>query len=181
MPEEERTEERLAKEAQVLLGGGTASTARTIGFASYYILSRPELRNKLEAELKEPMANWPQKVPTWAELEKLPLLQAIIKESLRYADEQANEEMLLTYMCVHRLSYGVMHRLPRVFPDQPIQYKDYVIPIGVRQSDHLLCLLIFVTNHALPIGSRGHVRIFDALRPSGIPESRRVYTRTVDS
>ncbi|UKZ75992.1 hypothetical protein TrVFT333_003688 [Trichoderma virens FT-333] len=112
MPEEERTEERLAKEAQVLLGGGTASTARTIGFASYYILSRPELRSKLEAELKEPMANWPESVPSWAELEQLPLLQAIIKESLR-------------------LSYGVMHRLPRVFPDQPIQYKDYVIPIGV--------------------------------------------------
>ncbi|KAL7793173.1 cytochrome P450 [Trichoderma ceciliae] len=112
MPEEERTEERLAKEAQVLLGGGTASTARTIGFASYYILSRPELRSRLEAELKKPMANWPQQVPTWAELEHLPLLQAIIKESLR-------------------LSYGVMHRLPRVFPDQPIQYKDYVIPTGV--------------------------------------------------
>ncbi|RFU72325.1 cytochrome p450 [Trichoderma arundinaceum] len=121
MPEEERTEERLAKEAQVLLGGGTASTARTIGFASYYILSRPELRSRLEAELKEPMANWPQQVPTWAELEHLPLLQAIIKESLR-------------------LSYGVMHRLPRVFPDQPIQYKDYVIPIGapVGMSAYLM-------------------------------------------
>ncbi|KAK4066137.1 uncharacterized protein Triagg1_8205 [Trichoderma aggressivum f. europaeum] len=112
MPVEERTEERLAKEAQVLLGGGTASTARTIGFASYYILSRPELRSKLEAELKEPMANWPEQVPTWAELEQLPLLQGIIKESLR-------------------LSYGVMHRLPRVFPDQAIQYKDFVIPPGI--------------------------------------------------
>ncbi|KAK4064679.1 hypothetical protein Trihar35433_8196 [Trichoderma harzianum] len=112
MPEEERTEERLAKEAQVLLGGGTASTARTIGFASFYILSRPELRSKLEAELKGPMANWPEQVPTWAELEQLPLLQGIIKESLR-------------------LSYGVMHRLPRVFPDQAIQYKDFVIPPGI--------------------------------------------------
>lgn len=96
MPEEERTEERLAKEAQVLLGGGTASTARTIGFASFYILSRPGLRSKLEAELKEPMANWPQQVPTWAELEQLPLLQGIIKESLRYDHEQANEETILT-------------------------------------------------------------------------------------
>lgn len=41
-------------------------------------------------------------------------------------------------VCKIRLSYGVMHRLPRVFPDQPLQYKDWVIPIGVRQSDHLL-------------------------------------------
>jgi cytochrome P450 len=83
MPDSEKSEERLAKEAQVLLGGGTASTARTIGFASYYILSRPELRAKLQAELREPMSEWPDRVPTWAELERLPLLQAIIKESLR--------------------------------------------------------------------------------------------------
>jgi cytochrome P450 len=83
MPESEKSEERLAKEAQVLLGGGTASTARTIGFASFYILSRPELRARLQSELREPMSGWPDRVPTWAELERLPLLQAIIKESLR--------------------------------------------------------------------------------------------------
>ncbi|KAK7935352.1 hypothetical protein PG985_000847 [Apiospora marii] len=112
MPDSEKSEERLAKEAQVLLGGGTASTARTIGFASYYILSRPDLKRRLQAELRDPMSGWPQHVPTWADLEKIPLLQAIIKESLR-------------------LSYGVMHRLPRISPDVPIQYKDFVIPPGV--------------------------------------------------
>ncbi|KAF2735645.1 cytochrome P450 [Polyplosphaeria fusca] len=112
MPESERSEQRLAKEAQVLLGGGTASTARTIGFASYYILSRPELRLALAEELKDTMADWPSRVPTWAELERLPLLQAVIKESLR-------------------LSYGVMHRLPRVSPDLPIEYGEYTIPAGV--------------------------------------------------
>lgn len=84
MPESERSEERLAKEAQTLLGGGTASTARTIGFASFWILSRPDIRIKLEAELRDTMRDWPQRVPSWAELEKLPYLQAIIKESLRY-------------------------------------------------------------------------------------------------
>lgn len=84
MPESERSEERLAREAQTLLGGGTASTARTIGFASFWILSRPDIRTKLEAELRDTMRDWPQRVPSWAELEKLPYLQAIIKESLRY-------------------------------------------------------------------------------------------------
>ncbi|KAK4222262.1 cytochrome P450 [Podospora fimiseda] len=112
MPESERSEERLAKEAQVLLGGGTASTARTIGFASFYILTQPELRANLEAELRDVMSDWPTRVPTWTTLEQLPLLQAIIKESLR-------------------LSYGVMHRLPRVSPDVSIQYKGYTIPPGV--------------------------------------------------
>ncbi|KAI1292699.1 cytochrome P450 [Xylaria venustula] len=112
MPLSERSEERLAKEAQVLLGGGTASTARTIGFASYYILSRSHIRSTLEEELKPIMDTWPQRVPSWAELERLPFLQAVIKESLR-------------------LSYGVMHRLPRVSPDVSIKYHAYEIPASV--------------------------------------------------
>ncbi|KAF2248555.1 cytochrome P450 [Trematosphaeria pertusa] len=112
MPASERSEERLAKEAQVLLAGGTTTTAHTIGFASYYILARPEMRKQLQEELREPMLDWPRRVSTWAELEKLPLLHGIIQESLR-------------------LSYGVMHRLPRISPDVPIQYKQWTIPVGV--------------------------------------------------
>jgi cytochrome P450 len=83
MPESERSEERLAREAQTLLGAGTASTSRTIGFAMFYILTRPELRESLGAELVKTMEHWPATVPTWTELERLPLLQAILKESLR--------------------------------------------------------------------------------------------------
>ncbi|KAK5633633.1 hypothetical protein RRF57_009347 [Xylaria bambusicola] len=112
MPPSERSEKRLAKEAQVLLGGGTASTARTIGFASYYILSQPKIRPKLEEELRD------------VELERLPFLQAIIKESLRLA--------IGLMICLNSLSYGVMHRLPRVSPDVPIKYKEYEIPVSVR-------------------------------------------------
>lgn len=84
MPESERSPERLAKEAQVLLGGGTASTARTIAFASFYIVDRPDIRSRLRDELRETMAGWPERVPSWAELERVTYLQAIIKESLRY-------------------------------------------------------------------------------------------------
>lgn len=112
MPESERSPERLAKEAQVLLGGGTASTARTIGFASFYILDRPRVRARLRDELGEVMADWPRRVPSWVELERVPYLQAVIKESLR-------------------LSYGVMHRLPRISPDLGIQYGEFTIPPGV--------------------------------------------------
>ncbi|KAI1875017.1 uncharacterized protein JN550_002446 [Neoarthrinium moseri] len=112
MPEEEKSEPRLLKEAQMILAGGSWTSGRTIGVAAYHILSRPHLRAELQKELKEPMATWPQNVPTWAELEKLEVLQAIIKEALR-------------------ISYGVMHRLPRISPDVPIQYKQYTIPTGI--------------------------------------------------
>jgi len=83
MPASEKTEDRLTMEAQVLLTGGSITTARTLGVASYYILSQPELWSRLEAELRAAMSGWPQSIPTLPDLEKLPLLQAIVKESLR--------------------------------------------------------------------------------------------------
>ena len=84
MPASETSDERLAKEAQVLLGGGTSNTARTIGFIIYFVLANPSIRSELERELEEPMSRYPEVVPTWAELEKVPILQALIKEGLRY-------------------------------------------------------------------------------------------------
>ncbi|TGJ82761.1 hypothetical protein E0Z10_g6001 [Xylaria hypoxylon] len=112
MPASEKSEERLAKEAQLLLGGGTVTSARTISCAAYYILTRPDLVKNLGEELKKPMAEWPTRVPTWVELERLPLLQAVIKEALR-------------------VDFGVMTRLPRISPDVQLQYKQYTIPAGV--------------------------------------------------
>ncbi|KAF2466572.1 cytochrome P450 [Lindgomyces ingoldianus] len=112
MPESEKTEDRLTKEAQSMLAAGTVTTARTIVVATYYILSQPNLRSRLAAELSQTMSCWPRHSPTWSELEKLPLLQAIIKETLR-------------------ISYGVMHRLPRISPHEPIFYKNYFIPAGI--------------------------------------------------
>ncbi|ESZ98217.1 putative cytochrome P450 [Sclerotinia borealis F-4128] len=121
MPESELSDGRLAKEAQVVLGGGTASTAHTLGFVSYYILSNKHIQTRLQGELREVMVGWPLKVPSWADLERVQYLQTLIKEGLR-------------------LSYGVMHRLPRVSPDLPIQYKQWTIPPGapVGMSAYLM-------------------------------------------
>ena len=83
MPESEQSDKRLAQEAQILLSAGTTTTARTIGFISYFILTNASIRSKLEQELEEPMSAYPEVVPTWAELEKVPMLQALIKEGLR--------------------------------------------------------------------------------------------------
>ncbi|KAI3319149.1 cytochrome P450 family protein [Xylariaceae sp. AK1471] len=115
LPPSELSRERLSKEAQVLLGAGTVSTARTLDFITYYIIANPAIRKRLTEEVGEVMEGYPAKKPTWAQLEKLPYLQAIIKEGLR-------------------LSYGVMHRLPRVSPKQALQFKEWVIPPGVPVS-----------------------------------------------
>lgn len=83
MPESELSDERLAKEAQVLMGGGTATTARTIAYISYYILAKSHICSRLQEELNPVMATYPQRIPSLAELERLPYLQALIKEGLR--------------------------------------------------------------------------------------------------
>ncbi|KAF7126040.1 hypothetical protein CNMCM5793_002399 [Aspergillus hiratsukae] len=112
LPASELTDERLSKEAQVLIGSGTITTAGTMGFLVYYIASNPAIKKRLQAELKPVMADYPRTKPTWAQLEKVVYLQALIKEALR-------------------LSYGTMHRRPRVSPKQALQFKEWVIPAGV--------------------------------------------------
>jgi hypothetical protein len=43
----------------------------------------------------------------------------------------AQKIVLIPVILMDRLSYGVMHRLPRVSPDVPLTYKQWIIPAGV--------------------------------------------------
>lgn len=115
LPESDLSVERLTKEAQVFLGAGSISTARTLDFISYYIIANEDYIERLQVELGPLMGGYPKQLPSFVELERLPFFQALIKEGLR-------------------LSYGVMHRMPRVSPNQPIVYRDWVIPPGVCAS-----------------------------------------------
>ncbi|KAL5044714.1 hypothetical protein BDW71DRAFT_185678 [Aspergillus fruticulosus] len=111
LPESERDTERLAREAMVLFGAGTVTTARTLNLICYYILRDSQMRDRLAEELRSVMAGYPTNMPTWQELERLPYLYALVREGLR-------------------LSYGVMRRLPRVFPDTALHYRQWTIPRG---------------------------------------------------
>lgn len=83
MPESELSIDRLAKEAQVMFSAGTVNNARTLEFILYYLLAKDHIRDRLREELRDTMAGYPYEKPSWADLEKLPYLQAIIKEGLR--------------------------------------------------------------------------------------------------
>jgi cytochrome P450 len=83
MPESELSDERLAKEAQVILSAGSTSTARTLSHIVYYVLAKPQISSRLQADLADVMAEWPEKVPTWVDLEGVTYLQALVKEGLR--------------------------------------------------------------------------------------------------
>lgn len=85
MPPSEMHVERLTQEAQVLIAAGNLTTSRALEFFMYYIIANDQIRTRLQEELREPMAGYPEKIPPWTQLEKLPYLSAVIKEGLRLA------------------------------------------------------------------------------------------------
>lgn len=63
----------LLDEAGILLGAGADSTGVTLMVAAHYVLQNPQIRQRLEAELREA---WPvlEEIPRYEVLEKLPYL-----------------------------------------------------------------------------------------------------------
>lgn len=88
--------------------------AYTLQAALFQLLSHPSMYDKVRAEVIEALPD-ADEVSSFAQVEKLPYLNAVIQETVR----------------VHP---GVVSRLPRVSPEAPIVYQDkhrateYVIP-----------------------------------------------------
>lgn len=85
LPPSELTKDRLVMEAQVLLAAGALTTGAALTFICFHVQTNPAIRTRLMHELEETMAGYPRVKPTWAQLERVTYLQAVIKEALRYA------------------------------------------------------------------------------------------------
>lgn len=113
LPEEEKREERLSDEAQVLMMAGTITTSLVFEVATFWLIRRPDVLRRLKQELRSAIPD-PAEVVTLAQLEQLTYLSAVIKETLR-------------------LTYGVAGRLARL-ADEPLRYvdkntgKEWVVP-----------------------------------------------------
>ncbi|KAK6836418.1 cytochrome P450 [Apiospora arundinis] len=108
LPETEKTTDRLNREAFALLSAGATTTAGNCTFVTYFVLKQPQVEIRLREELREATQGFPDRVPRWAELEKLSYLTACIKEGLRLT--------------------RFFHRNIRLSPDQALQYKQWTIP-----------------------------------------------------
>ncbi|KAI4206164.1 MAG: hypothetical protein LQ348_001050 [Seirophora lacunosa] len=117
LPPTELTIKRLQEEGTGIIAAGSVTTARTLYLISYYLILRPDVLARLQQELdeKEIFAAYPERRPSWVDLEKLPYLTAVLREGLR-------------------LAYGVVHRLARVFPDHVFTYDGWSIPPGTPIS-----------------------------------------------
>ncbi|KAH6628941.1 cytochrome P450 [Chaetomium tenue] len=120
LPDSDKTDIRMAGEAQLVVLGGEGTTAWTMHAALYHILADPLVCKKLKAELTT-LPHTADGIPPLTEVENLPYLGAVIQESIR----------------VHP---GVMSRQMRVSPEVPIIYNDkrkgktYSVPPGTVYS-----------------------------------------------
>ncbi|EOD47985.1 putative cytochrome p450 monooxygenase protein [Neofusicoccum parvum UCRNP2] len=97
-------------ESTSLIFAGSGTTANTLTFLNYAVLSRPALQEALEAEVATLADGF-----TDADLEQLPLLNGIINETLR-------------------LYCAVPGSLPRVVPPGGVTLGGYFIPEGTTVS-----------------------------------------------
>lgn len=114
LPPPEKTVPRLGSEAQQMIGAGVETVAWALTTTVFYLLNNPSCCQKLRNELQEAISD-PARIPNSVVLERLPYLAACVKEGVR-------------------LSTGVSVRLPRVSPDKPIKYREWVIPCGTPVS-----------------------------------------------
>ncbi|KAL5325161.1 hypothetical protein ACEPPN_006284 [Leptodophora sp. 'Broadleaf-Isolate-01'] len=110
LPAEEISKDRMAQEAQVIIGAGADTTAHALSTITFHLLNSPEKLKKLTKELAEAFVDLDTSLKLTA-VEKLPYLSAVIQEGLR-------------------LSYGLSTRLARIAPNEALQYKEYSIPAG---------------------------------------------------
>ncbi len=102
----------LYQEAQALMFAGGDTTGNTLMLASFHLLHDTAAYEALKAELK---TAWPDLMgppPSLRELERLPYLNAVIKESLR-------------------MTSGVVSPLPRVVPAEGAKICGVFVPGGV--------------------------------------------------
>ncbi|OAQ97404.1 hypothetical protein LLEC1_02670 [Akanthomyces lecanii] len=120
LPDVEKQTDRLAQDGQILVQGGTLTTSWALALAVFHLCHRPETLKKLRDELFEAIPNANEVVPL-AQLESLPYLRAVIKETLRH-------------------SVGTSSRLSRIAPDESFDVADldtgrsYHIPAGTVVS-----------------------------------------------
>ena len=78
------TVDQLSADTLTLLLAGTDTTSLTLTIATYSVLRDPNILRKLQAELREAMPRKDTQLE-YAELEKLPYLRAVVRETLRTA------------------------------------------------------------------------------------------------
>lgn len=110
LPASDLNPDRLGGESQTIVAAGTLTTAHYLKTTMYYILSSPNILQRLRNELEQTMPN-AAILPPYKDLDSLPYLCAVINEGFR-------------------ISHGIIQRLTRIAPDESLSCSSYTIPPG---------------------------------------------------
>ncbi|GKT84348.1 trichodiene oxygenase [Colletotrichum tofieldiae] len=124
LPPEEKTTKRLTAEGVVVMVAGTETTSFTLTVITFYLLTKPEILEKLTQELRTVVRD-PEHLPSWPTLEALPYFSAVISEGLRLAP-------------------GVASRTSRVATEEDLVYRGKWTPKGSETEVEL--------NYVIPRG-----------------------------
>ena len=119
LPEEELSDQRLIDEGVLIATAGSETTSWAITITTYHLMKSPTILANMREELSKLTIPAGDPVAPWQTLEQQPYLTAVVKEGVRMAG-------------------GMLSRLPRIY-NQPIHYKDWIIPAGtpVGMTPHL--------------------------------------------
>ena len=124
----------LYEEGQALMFGGADTVGNTLMVGTYHLLRNPEKLRKLKEELHKTWPSLSGQEPRARELEALPYLNAVIKESLR-------------------MSSGVISGLLRIVPSGGATIAGVQVPSGVSRFLKLFRAILNILQTIVSIGS----------------------------
>ena len=81
--ENELTEVEMVDQVLTFLAAGHETTAGTVTWATYVLATRPDVQEKLRAEITELVGKTPGAPPSWTDIDALPYLNNFTKEVTR--------------------------------------------------------------------------------------------------
>ena len=139
------TVQHMVDESFGMLAAAAETAGNAMTICAFHVVFNPEIYAKLRTELCDAFPD-PAKPMDFLTAEKLPYLTGVVKDGLR-------------------LSYGVIHPLPRVVPESGAVFNGYVLPKGVRNSDPESRSLNKENEADDLTGSGLHVQLAHASRP----------------
>ena len=141
----------MAQEAFSILTASSGIVARTMTAAMYHLHANPLTLRRLKEELKLAIS-YPYGKFDLLELERLPFLTAVLKESLR-------------------ISALITTRAPLVAPTQALRYSNFLIPPNTPVSMTLFSLMLYAASFLSP----------NSFHPDRWLESNRDYKRNMSN
>lgn len=113
--EQHLTDDQLTGHATLLFAAAHLTTAHTFSWTLFLLSQHPEVLQKLQAELSQHVAG---DIPTLEELERLPYLDSVIKESMRVLPASSYSQRIV----VEPTSIGPV----RMNPGTPVIFSQYI-------------------------------------------------------